>query len=310
MGTVRTKKQHRRRGTSVPRRFLFDKRTGRLAAGRQLPYLSVPAFTGEALMPNFVAVSRGQHAGKAWRRANSYAFAAREAIAPLAGAEFGKAAVAMPIAFIAQAGGYLPVALMSPLAGRNFFTGPTGQWLGGYVPAVLRGYPFRLIRAEGAENSTLCIDEDSGLVVDADGTAENFFDADGNPSPATNAVLDFLAEIERNRALTDLAVAALAEAGAMQPWPFQVTADGQAAPVEGLFRIDEAALNALDDAAFLGLRKAAALPLAYMQLLSMAQVAVFEQMNRLQQQLAPRQEQQLSLDEIFATADSGILRFN
>jgi hypothetical protein len=33
-------------------------------------------------------------------------------------------------------------------------------------------------------------------------------------------------------------------------------------------------------------------------------------MNRLRQQLAPRQEQQLSLDEIFATADSGILRFN
>ena len=33
----------------------------------------------------------------------------------------------MPIAFVQQSGGYVPVAVMSPIAGRNFFIGPAGQ---------------------------------------------------------------------------------------------------------------------------------------------------------------------------------------
>ena len=45
-------------------------------------------------------------------------------------------------------------------------------------------------------------------------------------------------------------------------------------PVEGLYRIDEAALNALPDDAFMPLRKTGALPLAYAQLLSMNQLAL------------------------------------
>ena len=40
--------------------------------------------------------------GKAWRRPNTYSFASTEAVLPLVGAEFAKAAVAMPIAFDTQ----------------------------------------------------------------------------------------------------------------------------------------------------------------------------------------------------------------
>jgi SapC len=261
-------------------------------------------------MTNFVPLNRSGHAGKAWRPFNSFSFALAQAVVPLVGAEFGKAAVAMPIAFVEHAGGYAPVAVMSPIAGRNFFIGPQGQWLGAYAPAALRSYPFQLTRVEGVEDSVLCIDEDSGLVIDADGAAEDFFDADGNPSPATKAMLDFLLENERNRTLTDLAVAALVETGLIQPWPLSVKVADQITPFNGLFRIDETAMSALDDAYFLKLRKSGALPLAYMQLLSVAQTAVLEQLNRIQDQLVPLTNRQASLDEIFATADSGILRFN
>jgi hypothetical protein len=123
-------------------------------------------------------------------------------------------------------------------------------------------------------------------------------------------VLDFLAGVERDRIATDLAMAALAGASLIQPWPINVTADGSAKPLNGLFRIDEPALNALDDEAFLKLRKSSALPLAYTQLLSTGQIALFEQLMRMQQQLAPRQERQFSLDEIFAAAESETIRFN
>ncbi len=261
-------------------------------------------------MTNFVPVNPARHAGKAWRRPGGFAHAAAEAVAPLVGAEIGKAAVAMPIAFVSQAGRYQTVALMSPIGGRNLFVGPAGQWLGAYAPAYLRSYPFRLARVPEAQQPVLWIDEDSGLVVDADGTAESFFDADGKPSPAIKAVLDFLAAIERGRVATDLAVAALADARVFQPWPLKVAEDGKTTTIDGLFRIAAAALNALDDQSFLKLRKSSALPLAYLQLLSMGRVAVFEQLIRRRDQLAPRQERQPSLEEIFAAAESETVRFN
>ena len=268
-------------------------------------------------MANIVPVSVSQHAGKAWRRPASYAFAAPQALAPLVAPEFPKAAMAMPIVFIEQAGRYVPVGLMSPLAGRNFFIGPAGQWLGTYVPAALRGYPFRLGRVEGAEGLALCIDADSGLIVDADegadGGTEAFFDAGGQHSAASKGMLDFLVAMEHSRIGTELAVQALAEAGLIEPWKLGVNLSGDMTSVNGLFCVNEAALNALDDAAFLKIRKVGGLPLAYLQLLSMEQLPVFERLNLTQKQLAQAHQQPQkisSLDEIFERAKSQTLRFN
>jgi hypothetical protein len=264
-------------------------------------------------MVNIVPVSASRHSGKAWRHPVNFAFASAQAVVPLVGAEFAKAALALPIAFISQAGLHLPVAVMSPVSGRNLFIGPAGQWLGAYVPAALRSFPFRLARVEGVEQVALCIDEDSGLVVDADGVAEEFINAEGNTSPTTKAMLDFLVALEQSRTTTEIAIAALADASLIQPWQFQVTIDGQAMASTGLFRVDEAALNALDDTAFLKLRRVGALTLAYLQLLSMNQIAVLDQLNLMQQQLSQAHKQQrqiTSLDELFAKASNESLRFN
>ena len=61
-------------------------------------------------------------------------------------AEVGQVGSWMPIAFIEQAGRFVPMAMMCPMPEHNLFVGPDGQWLGGYVPASLRSYPFRLVR--------------------------------------------------------------------------------------------------------------------------------------------------------------------
>lgn len=261
-------------------------------------------------MTKIVALSHDRHAGKGWRHPGGYGFASHEAAVPLIGLECAKIALEMPIGFVERAGSYAAVALTSPIAGRNFFVGPQGQWLGFYVPAALRAYPFALHRVEGGDEMMLCIDEDSGLLVECGGTSQSFFGADGAPSPETNAILNFLLEVERNRALTNTAVAALRDAGLIEAWPISAKVDDQITPLKGLFRINEAALNALDDAGFLELRKTGALPLAYMHFLSMGQLTAFERLSVAQQQLMREKERQVSLDEIFAKAESGILRFN
>jgi hypothetical protein len=263
-------------------------------------------------MTNMIPVSPSRHADKGWHSPSNLAFASSQAGVPLVGAEFAKAAISMPIAFAEQAGRFFPLAVMSPIVGQNLFIGPGGQWLGGYVPAALRSYPFGLSRAAGAEEFTLYIDEDSGLVVEPDGTSQPFFGADGKPSAAVKAVMASLGEFERNRSRTEMAIAALAEVGVIEPWSLQMRVSGQVTPVGGLFRTSQAAINALDDAAFLKLRHAGVLPLAYMQLLSMSQMPVFDNLSLTQQQLAQthQQRQIASLDEIFERASGETLRFN
>jgi hypothetical protein len=82
-----------------------------------------------------------------------------------------------------------------------------------------------------------------------------------------------------------LALATLAEIGVFQPWQLTVQQDQHQTPVTGLHRINEAALNAVDDEMFLKLRKSSALVIAYSQLISMQVIGVFQQLQTIQQQL-------------------------
>lgn len=263
-------------------------------------------------MVNLVAVSHERHGGKRWRAAGGYAFAATQTLIPLVGLEFSNAAVAMPIAFVEHSGNYVPVAVLSPVQGRNLFVGPSGQWLGIYVPAALRSYPFRLAVHEGSKQVSLCIDEDSGWVIDAsvDAAAARFFEEDGSPSAALKAVAEFLQQVEHNRMQTNAAIAALAEARLLQPWPLTVTLGKQQVTANGLYRTDEVALNAISGETFLKLRNVSALVLAYAQLISMHTTAAFGQMAMLQQQLAQHAKPLPAASSLFPTDDGGTIRFS
>ena len=209
-------------------------------------------------------------------------------MAPVVGVELAQAVLALPLAFLQEADRFVLVAVLSLKPGRNMLVGPDGRWLGSYVPAYLRAYPFRLLPHQGTGQTVLCIDTDSGVVVEGDAAGEDFVGPDGNISPALKKALDFLNELERSRQATDVAVSALAEAGVIQPWPIKLKAEQAERTITGLYRVDEAALNALADDVFLKLRKTSgALPIAYAQMLSMAQIGMFEHLARLQAQLRP-----------------------
>jgi hypothetical protein len=229
-------------------------------------------------MPRFVPVTRKAYGRKKWLGYTSYAFAAGEVVAPIVAAELVHAALAMPCAFLRQGDRYTLVGVLSATASSNMFVGRDGRWHGGYVPATLRLHPFRMLPGEGTDKVLLCVDEDSKLIVDADATGEPFFDQQGKLSPSLTAVFEAGMALERNRKATDLAVAALAEADVIRPWPITVKSGQNERPISGLYRVDEAALNALAGDVFLGLRKANALPIAYTQMLSARQLGLFERL--------------------------------
>ena len=221
-------------------------------------------------MPTMTPITKSRHTAMRWRRPDSYAFTAGTAVIPLVGAELAQAAVACPIAFIEHGEAFVPAAVLGLEPNRNIFVAEDGRWLGAYVPAAVRGFPFMLAATESGQQ-LLCFDEASGFLADArDG--ERFFEADGTLAPAVRQVLDFLTKVEENRTVTVAACAALQARNLIEPWPIAVRAAGSERRIEGLFRVNEAAFNALDDAAFLAMRTTGALPLAFAQVMSMPQL--------------------------------------
>src|SRR3990167_8953984 len=227
-------------------------------------------------MPNYQAISRQRHASQRWQRSSGYAFAAGDAVIPLAAAEMPKAVMSLPLAFIEQAEAFVPVAVLGLQPGSNLFVAPDGRWSGHYIPAAFRSYPFRLAQTEDAQQ-VLCIDEDSGL-VSAGPAGGGFFTEDGQPAQAVLAILNFLNQIEQSRLATVAACAVLQQHQLIRPWPVTLQTDAGEQQITGLFQIDEAALNRLPADALHPLAQAGALLLAYCQLLSMQHLPVLGQL--------------------------------
>ena len=263
-------------------------------------------------MPKFTAISREQFSKLRWVRPQNFSFAAQEMTAPIVAAELARIISTMPVAFVRFNNQFQLCALLSIEAGRNMFIGTSGNWLGGYVPSWIRSYPFKLIRPEEGADPVLCIDQDSEVITDNPTAGEEFFTADGAVAPPLKAILDFLGELDRNRAATQIAVASLEQQGVIVVWPLVVKTPQGEQQLEGLYRIDEPAMNALPQELFAKLRATGALPIAYGQLFSMSQLSVFQKIAKLNAQLVPKAPAPLpdTLDKLFDASNSEYLRFD
>lgn len=208
-----------------------------------------------------------QFSGKRFLRPSSYTFAAKDTIASLVAQEFPKAALSLPIGFVAAGEGFAPVAVLGLQPGQNLFVSLEGRWLGGYIPATYRGYPFLLADAEEGRQ-VLCINDAHGAISETEGEA--FFGVDEQPTEAVKDILNFLNQVATNRLGTSKVMAVIQKHQLISPWPIKLqSATQQEQIVEGLYRIDEVALNSLPATALEEVRQSGGLPLIYCQLLSM-----------------------------------------
>ncbi len=247
-------------------------------------------------------ITQEQFADKTWRRASSYAFAAPSNILPVVLSELAKLVPAMPLGFVKAGDQFQLVAITSLQPGSNLFVAPDGKWIGEYIPSFLQTYPFRLVKSQEREENVLCFDTDSGL-LNSDGEGEAFFDG-SEPSTIIKTLLGVLSEYESGRIVTQRLVDALQVAELIQPWPLNLQQGEQTLPVEGLFRIDEAALNALPDDEILTLRQAGALPLTYAQLFSTNQLAMLSKAAEIQARIR-EQLKNLAGSQVQSVVDSG-----
>ncbi len=147
-----------------------------------------------------VPISRETHLTKKIRSRSTCESFRQTGLMPLYGAELVKAAQEFPLCFTREPDGFFPSAILAVEAGRNLFVAVDGQWLAGYVPAVMRRAPFALARVEETGNWVLCIDEESDLISESEGNP--LFTEEGAPTPLIEEMSQFLSELERNRVAT------------------------------------------------------------------------------------------------------------
>lgn len=234
-----------------------------------------------------VPVSLSEFGQKRFKRYDKFTFAANDSIVPLAVREFPRAALEMPIAFVKAEEGFVPVAVQGLSPGKNLFVSIDGRWIGRYVPAAYRSYPFVLANSQNGEQ-VLCIEDNCGLLSDVEG--EPFFDGD-QPSKTVKDVLSFLNQVSISRQATQRICSVLQSHQLIKPWQITLNSEsgsGEASPgrhLEGLFRIDEAALNQLDAPALHEVRQAGGLALVYCHLLSTQHLPMLGQLARAHHQV-------------------------
>lgn len=226
-------------------------------------------------MADHQVITRERHGHQFWSKHSGYSFAAGDAVCLLVAQELPKAVSSLPIAFILEGEHFMPVAIQGLEPGINLCVGADGRWLTPYIPSHYRSYPFRMLPTDSGEH-VLCIDESSGLVSDNPG--ELFFKEDGTTAQSIVEILNFFNQIEGNRKLTRNICEVLQQHGLIQPWPITVQSEQGDQNLNGLYRIDEAALNALTADALATVRDTGGLTIAYCQLLSMQHLSTLSSM--------------------------------
>lgn len=249
-------------------------------------------------MPQWIAVSRSQHSDHHYLPRDGYHFAANQPVATILLAELSKLLPHYALGFIEQGEGYQPVALLSLDGQTNLYVAPNGKWLGSYVPASLRGYPFTL--AHKGQDQVLAMAQEH---VSKD-QGEPLFDEEGNLAVPVQKTLDFLNQCEKNRELTQKATSALSDTGVIEEWPLQIARGEGQEPlkVNGLYRISEKALNALDAETYAKLR-GGPMALAHAQLFSMGQLNQLTERAKFHAQQQGDAHPPENLDELFGGDD-------
>jgi len=233
-------------------------------------------------------LSRDRHARLKLKSpaAGQFTHAGATATVAVCSAELSLAVHEFPMTFVAGPDGrFRLLGVLGVKPGENLFVGHDGRWLGRYVPAQFRGYPFATGRTEDGRTALL-LDEESPWLSEDEGSP--LFGEDGEPSEATSRMGGFLTQLARQLAAADAACDVLHRHGLIVPWPVRILReDGSPAEITGFHKVDEARLQQAPESATAELQRTGALQIAYAQIFSMPLIARLPEVAALRQRMAP-----------------------
>lgn len=204
-----------------------------------------------------------------WQRASNWSFAQPLGIVPLAAQELRRATGQLPMGFVRRGDTHLLVAVLG-IPEYSVAVTPGGHWQPGHFPDYLRTYPFRLLNV-GQDRQTVGMAKEC-LVPAGTGEGSALFNDQGRPAETVKPALDFMKRLAASMVATRKAIGMLDEHQLLTSWTPSVTLSEETVRLDGLYRIDNERLRALDGQVLKVLQDNGALDIAYAQLLSMDQI--------------------------------------
>ncbi len=223
-------------------------------------------------MADIHPLSIERHGKKQFILHNSWSFVGKQNLSPILCTEFSQVAFEYPIVFSNETENsdqLCPVALLGLQPDTNLFVDPSGRWLGKYIPATFRGYPFKAVRiSEEKEEFAFCIDESGGHLVDKGGVP---LYQNGKKSQFLTDTFKFVREYQLQvpavKKFCNLLLSL--DLFSMIRIELKDAQSDKVFTVSGLQRIDERKLAELSNEKFQQLRENGMLPLIYAHLLSL-----------------------------------------
>lgn len=186
--------------------------------------------------------------------------------------EFGDAARDYPLVFV-KAGQddegrpeFAPIAVMGLTPDSNLYL-DGAQWRAGYMPAVLRLYPFCIGRLD-AERFAVCVDVGWAGISGTEG--ERLFTDDGEFSPLLKDVQAQLEMLDREIQRTRLMCRRLRDLDLLQEARYDATLpDGSKLVVDGFYSVNDKKLNEIGDADVVDLHRTGVLGLVHAHYVSL-----------------------------------------
>ncbi|MET7245302.1 SapC family protein [Methylobacterium sp. EM32] len=227
-----------------------------------------------------IPLDRDAH--RAWHLAQPqrFAFARASHIVPALAEEIGAACRHLPVVFLPESLGPVPVFLVGAAPGQCALIDDAGTWTGRYLPAYLRRYPFIMGESEGSE-PLVCIDTETDLLRrDAADPAEAslpLFTGDGRETPLLQERIRLVADYAESARRTAAFGRLLQDLKLLRALTIQVhhPLTGESHVLHGALGIDEAALAALPEDAFARLRREGWLATIYAHLVSLQALSDF-----------------------------------
>lgn len=215
------------------------------------------------MFENTVPLNPDRHRHLRYSANQPYHFAAQEMLIPVVSGEMQMVAREYPIVFPAQSG--LPMALMGLDKGQNLHVQRSGHWVGRYIPAYIKAYPFIAAPKKDSDQEYAIMVDPQAPHMTAD-SGERIFTDEGKPSPVLEKVIKALRTLLQDEMRTKKIVAQLDQAGLLVEQNLRV---GQESAITGFRVVDRQALLQLDSEAVPSLNSSGALMLAYAHLLSL-----------------------------------------
>jgi len=197
--------------------------------------------------------------------------------------EFYALATEFPLVFVRNSanGDFVPAALMGLSEGNNLFC-QTPEWDCAFIPTSFSLAPLTAHRLKpDSDEAVIAVDEESNLLSETVG--EPLFQANGEYTDYLQKRVENLVTITKQSLHAMALCRLLAEKKLLRSRPIalQYTATSRRYELEGVFTIDEEALEKCSDEEYLELRRRGLMPLIYSHLTSLHQ---FGRLQRLQHQ--------------------------